>query len=63
MNMTFNHHYTYVHNGVWNRVSRFSHVQLFVIPWTVAHQAVLSVGISRQKILEWVAIPFSKGFY
>ena len=31
------------------RVSHFSHVQLFVTPWTGAHQAPLSVGFSRQK--------------
>ena len=30
-------------------------------PWTVAHQAPLSVhGILQAKILEWVAIPFSR---
>ena len=28
-------------------LSRFSHVQLFVIPWTVARQALLSMGFSR----------------
>ena len=27
----------------------FSHVWLFVTPWTVAHQAPLSMGFSRQK--------------
>ena len=26
-----------------------SHVQLFVTPWTVAHQAPLSTGFSRQE--------------
>ena len=26
-----------------------SHVQLFVTPWTVAHQAPLSMGFSRQE--------------
>ena len=30
-------------------VSRFSHVQLFETPWTVAHQAPLSMGFSRQE--------------
>ena len=30
-------------------LSHFSYVQLFVIPWTVAHQALLSVGFSRQE--------------
>ena len=33
-----------------------SRVQLFVMPWTIAHQAPLSVGFPRQEILEWVAI-------
>ena len=35
-----------------------SHVPPFVILWTVAHQAPLSLEFSRQ---EWVAIPFSRG--
>ena len=30
-------------------VSHFSHVQLFVTPWTVARQAHLSMGFSRQE--------------
>ena len=30
-------------------LSHFSHVQVFVIPWTVAHQAPLSMGFSRQE--------------
>ena len=38
-----------------------SHVWLFVTPWTVAHQAPLSMGILQARILEWVAIPFSRG--
>ena len=29
-------------------------------PWTVAHQAPLSMGILQARILEWVAMPFSK---
>ena len=32
----------------------------FVTPWTVAHQALLSMGFSRPRILEGVAISFSK---
>ena len=32
---------------------------LFVTQWTVAYQAPLSLGFSR--ILEWVAISFSRG--
>ena len=30
-------------------LSRFSRVQLFVTPWTVAHEAPLPMGFSRQK--------------
>ena len=30
-------------------VSRFSHVQLFTTVWTVVHQALLSMGFSRQE--------------
>ena len=33
------------------------------IPWTVAHQAPLSIGILQARILEWVAIYFSRGSY
>ena len=34
---------------------------LFATPWTVVSQAPLSMGILQAEILEWVAIPFSKG--
>ena len=33
-----------------------SHVQLFAIQWTLAHQARLSVGFSRQE--NWGGLPF-----
>ena len=33
-----------------------------VTPWTVACQAALSMGIRQERILEWVTIPFSRGF-
>ena len=33
-----------------------SHVQLFASPWTVAHQASLSMGFSRQQ--DWSGLPF-----
>ena len=36
-------------------------VRLFVTPWTVACQAPLSMGILQARILEWVAVPFSRG--
>ena len=41
-------------------VQLLSHVSLFVIPWTVASQAPLSIGFPRQKKLEWIAIFFSR---
>ena len=36
-------------------------VQLFVTPWTVAYQAPPVHGILQARILEWVAISFSRG--
>ena len=30
-------------------------------PWTIAHQAPLSMGILQARILDYVAIPFSRG--
>ena len=36
-------------------LSRFSRVRIFETPWTVAHQAPLSVGFSRQEY--WSALP------
>ena len=33
-----------------------SHIQLFATPWTVAHQAPLSMGLSRQEY--WSGLPF-----
>ena len=38
-----------------------SHVQLFVTPWTIARQAPLSIGILQARILDWVAMPSSRG--
>ena len=33
-----------------------SHVQLFAVPWTVAHQAPLSMRFTRQEY--WSGLPF-----
>ena len=33
-----------------------SHIRLFVTPWTIAHQAPLSVELSRQEY--WTRFPF-----
>ena len=38
-----------------------SHVWLLATPWTVAHQAPLSMGILQARTLEWVAMPSSRG--
>ena len=42
------------------KVKSFSRVRLFVTLWAVAYQASQSMGFSG-KILEWVAISFSRG--
>ena len=36
-----------------------SHVQLSVVPWAAAHQAPLMNSLAR--ILEWIAVSYSKG--
>ena len=33
-----------------------SHIQLFAIPWTAAHQVSLSMGLSQQEY--WSELPF-----
>ena len=42
-------------------VLMLSRVQLSVTPWTVACKAPLSLGILQARILEWVAMPSSRG--
>ena len=37
-------------------VQSLSCVQLFATPWTVAHQAPLSMGFPRQE--DWIGLPF-----
>ena len=39
------------------KLSRFSHVRLFVTSWTVAHQAPLSMGFSRQEYWSGLLCP------
>ena len=36
-------------------------VQLFATPWTIVHQAPLPMGIQKVGILQWVAMPSSRG--
>ena len=43
------------------KVKSLSHVRLSVTPWTVACQAPLSMGFFQARVLEWVAIFFSRG--
>ena len=43
-----------------NHVLSLSRVQLFETPWTVAHQAPLSMGILQGRTLQWFAMPSSK---
>ena len=38
-------------------LSHFSHIQLFATPWTVAHQAPLSMGFSRQEYWSGMSCP------
>ena len=40
----------------YSQCQSLSHVQLFVAPWTVAHQAALSMEFSRQEY--WDGLPF-----
>ena len=52
--------YGYICGYKWKSLG---HVWLFETPWTVAHQAPLSMEFSRQEILGWVAISFSRGSF
>ena len=38
-------------------VESLSHVQLFVTPWTIAHQSSLSMGFPRQEYLSGLPFP------
>ena len=38
------------------QVKSLSRVQLFATPWTIAYQAPLSMGFSRQEY--WTGLPF-----
>ena len=60
------------HEHVWNSLSAklrsivnvklLSHVRLFVTPWSVAYQAPPPMGF-KARILEWVAISFSRNVH
>ena len=42
-------------------LSHFSHVQFFVILWTIAPPGSSVHGILQARALEWVAMPSSRG--
>ena len=42
-------------------VLSLSHFWLFATARTVAHEALLSLGFSKERIVEWVAISHSRG--
>ena len=47
-----------------SEVKSLSHVWLFATLWTVAYQAPPSIhGIFQARVLEWVAISFSRGIF
>ena len=46
--------HSYLREGLY--VKLLSRVRLFATPWTVAHQAPLSLGFSRQEY--WSGLPF-----
>ena len=43
-------------------LSRFSRVQLFATPWTVAFQAPLSMRFPRQEYWRWLPFPSTEIF-
>ena len=45
----------------WACAQLLSCVRFFMIPWSVALQAPLSMAISQARILEWFAVSFSRG--
>ena len=53
----------FVSTGVKWKWKSLSCVPLFVTPWTVASQTPLSMGILHSRILEWVAMPSSRGSF
>ena len=53
----------WIHYTLVCMLSPFSHVWLFVSLGTVTCQAPLSMGILQARILEWVAMPSSRGSF
>ena len=49
-------HYIFNPKTISEELKSLSHVRLFVTPWTVAYEAPLSMGFSRQEY--WSGLPF-----
>ena len=52
------HFHKYIVQGKWKSLSC---VWLFATPWTIVCQAPLLMGIFQAKLLEWIAMPSSRG--
>ena len=44
-----------IYSPIYGCFRSLSHVQLFVTPWTIAYQALLSMGFPRQE--DWRGLP------
>jgi len=49
--------------NVVNHINEMKYKNYFIISWTVACQAPVSMGILQARILVWVAIPSSRGSF
>ena len=58
---TFFNKHNFINGNVLCYAYSLSHGRLFVTPWSVAHQASLSMGMLQARTLEWVAMPSSRG--
>ena len=56
LDMTEQLTHTHIHRYTHIKARVLSHVQLFVTPWTVAHQGPLSMGLSQQE--HWSGLLF-----
>ena len=67
--------YTYTHTHIHTHINMYTHTHTHVMclaarlcpilcdPWTAVCQAPLSIKILQARILEWVAMPSSKGSF
>ena len=59
--VTMGHHLVLRSPKQSKQAKSLSRVRLFATPWAVAYQAPPSMGFFQVRMLEWVAISFSKG--